>query len=175
MIGKWHGEPFRDFKSKKWYITFEVDEAPTIFDKLKDKVLSIKVKEFKESRSDRQNRLLWECIGQIASELRTDKWDVYLKMLRRYGKFTYICVIPEAVEEIKKQWRECEELGEVNINGRKSVQLLCYFGSSTYDKKEFSVLMDGVISEMKEMGLTTPSERELEQVIESWGINTANQ
>lgn len=168
MIGRWHGEPFRDFKSKKWYITFEVDEAPTIFDKLREKVLSITIKEFKENRTDRQNRLLWECIGQIAAELRADKWDVYLKMLRRYGKYTYICVIPEAVEAIKKQWRECEEIGDIDINGRKSVQLLCYFGSSTYDKKEFSVLMDGVISEMKEMGLTTPSERELERYIEAW-------
>jgi hypothetical protein len=43
--------------------------------------------------------------------------------------------------------------------------MLCYFGSSTYNSKEFSILLDGVISEMKEMGLDTPTDREFKRVI----------
>ena len=105
------------------------------------------------------------CIGDIATALRADKWDIYLKMLKRYGSYTYICVKPSVVESVKKQWRESEELGEIDINGEKAVQMICYFGTSTYNSKELSVLLDGIISEMKEMGLETPSDRELQRII----------
>ena len=169
--GKWHGNPYYDHSIKKWLITFETSERPNIFDLLKDKVLSIVIKEYSEKRSLNANRLLWECLGKIAAQLRADKWDIYLMMLKRYGQYTYVCVPPEAVEKTKKQWRECEELGIIDINGRPAMQLICYFGSSTYDKKEFSVLLDGVISEMKEMGIQTPSEREFDEVIKSWKVS----
>lgn len=119
----------------------------------------------REKRSRSANALLWACLGEIAAALRTDKWEVYLQMLKRYGKYTYICVKPNVVEAVKKQWRECEEIGHVNINGQDSVQMLCYFGSSTMDSREFSVLLDGVISEMKEMGIETPGQKELDRAI----------
>lgn len=161
----------RVWGNNKWQIMLEVDEEPKIYDQLKDKDLNIEIKQFREKRSLNANRLFWDCLGKIATALRTDKWSIYLQMLKRYGKYTYICVKPNVVEAVKNQWRECEEIGEIDINGQKSIQLLCYFGSSTYDSKEFSVLLDGVISEMKEMGLTTPSDEEFERVIEEWKKN----
>ena len=46
--------------------------------------------------------------------------------------------------------------------------MLCYFGSSTYDTKEFSVLLDGVISEMREIGLQPPPTEEMKRALETW-------
>lgn len=128
------------------------------------------IKEHKEKRSNNANSLMWHCLDQIAKAMipPQDKWDVYLLMLKRYGKFTYICVKPNVVDAMKKQWRESEVIGHVDINGQDSVQMLCYFGSHTYDTKEFSVLLDGIISEMAEMGLKTPREEELERALERW-------
>ena len=123
------------------------------------------VTEHREKRSKDANALLWACLGELAGALRSDKWAVYLQMLKRYGTYTYICVKPKAVEAVKKQWRESEEIGTINIDGEEAVQMLCYFGSSTMNSKEFSILLDGVISEMKEMGLDTPADRELERAI----------
>ena len=134
-----------------------------LFNQDREKLFDIS--EHKEKRSLSANGLLWSCLGEIAAALRTDKWDVYLQMLKRYGTYTYICVKPKFVDAVKKQWRECEELGHININGQDSVQMLCYFGSSTMTNKEFSVLLDGVISEMKELGLLTPSEKELDRAL----------
>lgn len=171
MRGRFATAPSRVWGNNKWQIMLEVDEEPKIYDQLKDKDLNIEIKQFREKRSLNANRLLWDCLGEIATALRTDKWSIYLQMLKRYGKYTYICVKPNVVEAVKNQWRECEEIGEIDINGQKSIQLLCYFGSSTYDFKEFSVLLDGVISEMKEVGLTTPSDEEFERVIEEWKKN----
>lgn len=161
-------KPYFNTFSNRWAVELQFDRPPETIEKYVDKDLDIELKIHREKRSLNANGLLWSCLGEIAVALQTDKWNVYLMMLKRYGKYTYICVKPNVVESVKAQWRECEEIGEININGKKAVQLLCYFGSSTYDSKEFSVLLDGVISEMKEIGLETPSEREFDMVIESW-------
>ena len=161
----------KDWQTGKYQIAFTVNEESALpeIDKLQDKKLSITAKIFRKHRSLDANGLLWHCIGQIASEMRLDKWDVYLLMLKRYGKYTYICVKPAVVEAVKLQWRECEEVGTVNINGQEAVQLLCYFGSSTYDSKEFSVLLDGVIEEMKAIGLQPPLTGDIRRALESYG------
>lgn len=153
-------------------ITFTVNEPSALEEvsNLKDCKLSIEAEEYKEKRSLNANGMLWSCLDRIAKAMTppADKWDIYLQMLKRYGKFTYICVKPNVVEAVKKQWRECEVIGEVNINGQTAVQMLCYFGSSTMDTKEFSVLLDGVVSEMREMKLPVPPTGDMRRAIELW-------
>lgn len=161
----------RDWKTGKYTITFSVEDPATLneVDKIQDcERLSIKAVKYRKKRSLDANAMLWACLGEIAADQRTDKWDVYLRMLRRYGKYTHICVKPNVVDAVKRQWRETEEIGEIEINGQKAVQLLCYFGSSTYDTKEFSILLDGVVSEMKEMGLQPPPSEEMRRALELW-------
>lgn len=124
------------------------------------------VKDYHQKRSNIANNLMWHCLGELAAALLTDKWSLYLLMLKRYGKFTYILVHPKAVEATQKQWRESEVLNTVNVNGQESVQMLCYYGTSTYDSKEFSVLLEGIFSEMEESGLTPPPSTEMRRAIE---------
>lgn len=160
----------QDLLSGKMNLTFEVESsAISQLDNIKNEdKLSIKAVKFRAKRSLNANALLWECIGRMAAVLRSDKWDVYLMMLKRYGKFTYICVKENVVDAVKQQWRECEVIGEVTINGKKAIQMLCYFGSSTYDTQEMSILIDGVMSEMKEMGIETPTDERTKAALERW-------
>ncbi len=162
----------RDWQTDKFIISVVINEkiSQEMIDKIKDCKLSIILKRFRKKRSLDANGLLWHCLGEIAKSMNppVDKWDVYLDMLKSYGKFTYICVKPNMVEAMKKQWRECEVVGDIDINGKEAVQMLCYFGSSTYDTKEFSVLLDGVISEMAEMGLETPASQDIQRALEQW-------
>lgn len=140
-----------------------------LFNEDKDKLWDLK--EHKNKRSLDANGLLWACLQEIAEKLRTDKWSVYLMMLKRYGQHDYVIVKEKAVDAMKAAWREIEEVGKVNVNGKKGVQLLCYYGSSTYNTKEFSVLLDGVISEMKEMGLKPPPDRQTQELLKQWEKN----
>lgn len=161
----------KDWNTGQFQITFTMNEPSAIsqVESIREcEKLSIEAKKYREKRSLDANALLWLCLGRIADFLRADKWDIYLQMLKRYGKFTYICVKPNVVDAVKQQWRECEVIGDVDINGQKAVQMLCYFGSSTYDTKEFSSLLDGVISEMKEMGIETPTSEEMRRAIALW-------
>lgn len=163
----------KDWQTNQFQITFSVNEPSaisTVNDIQSCEKLSVKAVRFREKRSLDANALLWLCLSKIADAMTppADKWDIYLLMLKRYGKFTHICVKPNVVDAVKSQWRESEVIGEVNINGQKAVQMLCYFGSSTYDTKEFSKLLDGVISEMQEMGLETPASEEMQRALEQW-------
>ena len=162
----------RDIVSGKLMVSFVIDTETV--DDLNNlarlESLDIKAGKHKKRRSLDANGMLWACLSDIAKAMTppADKWDVYLIMLKRYGKFTYICVKPSMVDAVKAQWRECEVVGEVDINGQKAVQMLCYFGSSTMDTKEFSVLLDGVVSEMQEIGLTPPPSESMRRALEQW-------
>ena len=163
----------KDWSTGQFNITFTMNEPVAIneVNEIKDcEKLSVKAVKFRQKRSLDANATLWLCLSRIAQSMTppVDKWEVYLQMLKRYGKYTYICVKPTVVDAVKEQWRECEVIGEIDINGKKAVQILCYFGSSTYNTKEFSVLLDGVISEMKEMGLETPASEEIRKALELW-------
>lgn len=130
--------------------------------------IRLKAVKWREKRSLNANGLLWSCLEKIALALNTDKWKVYLMMLKRYGKFTYLVVPTEAVEATQAMWRESEVVGEIDVNGGKAAQILCYFGSSTYDTAEFSRLLNGVISEMEEMGIPTPEQEEADRLLAEW-------
>ena len=133
------------------------------------KVLEVEIKIKRKRRSLNANAYLWELLGRMAAVLKTDKDSVYLMMLERYGVYTHVCVKPAAVERVKQEWRTVRELGEITINGQKAVQLQCYFGSHTYNSKEFGVLLEGVLSEAAELGIETLSEADKDLMLKEWG------
>lgn len=153
------------FRAKYPVISFEIQADPEDLEKYIDKDLDINFSKHRRHRSLDANACLWACIGDIAKVLHQDAWEVYLLMIERYGKFTHILVRPEVVEAVRTQWRETKVVGETTVDGNPMIQMLCYFGSSTYNSAEFASLLDGVISEMKEMGLETPTSEEMRALI----------
>lgn len=135
---------------------------------LADKDLSVELKQWRNHRSLDANALLWACIGDMVKALGGDKWDYYIKYLREYGQYTMIQLQPDALEQFKKVYRECEVIGSRYVDGKEMLQVLCYYGSSTYDTKEFSVLLDGVIQDMKHAGVEPPTSEEMKRSLEMW-------
>lgn len=133
------------------------------------KQLSVEVKQYRQKRSLDSNAYMWVLLSKMAAALNTTKDDLYIEMLDRYGVFTHVIVKPEVVERVKAEWRTVRELGEVTVNGKTGVQLQCYFGSSTYDTKEMGVLIDGIVSECKEIGIETLPPDEVERLKALWG------
>ena len=158
---------YRDLASNKVIVSLEVDYQPNL-DSIRDKDLRVEIKEWRERRSKDANGLLWACLTEIAQAMTPplDKWEVYLMMLKRYGQHTYGVFKPSAVPMVQQSWRESEIVGEVTVGGEKGIQMLLYYGSSLYDTKEFSILLDGVISEMVEIGLEPPMPREVKRVLD---------
>lgn len=151
-----------DYKTKKPIVSIEVDAPPTDIEKLFDLKLDIKLEKAKTKRSLDANAMLWACLADIAGATGMTNWDAYLYELKRYGKYTHILVKQEALEDIKALWRETQEIGQRG----NMVELLCFFGSSTYNSAEFSKLLEGVISDMKDLGLVPPPSSDMRRAIE---------
>lgn len=156
-------------------ITLVTDDHRVDISKLKEAVsqgkqLTAEIKQHRKKRSLNANAYLWVLLGKMAEVLKTDKDELYLMMLERYGVYTHIIVKPHVVEQVKQQWRTVRELGEVIVNGQKGIQLQCYFGSSTYDTKQMATLIDGVVSECQELGIDTLPPDEIQEMKNKWGL-----
>lgn len=130
---------------------------------LKGERCDIGIERHRKNRSKDANAYMWACIGMIADKLTADKWSIYLEMLKRYGKFTHIVIRKEAYESFVKSWRECEIVSEKEIKGEWWLGVNAYYGSHLYNTKEFSSLLDGIISEVKELGLTPPPTEDIKR------------
>lgn len=162
----------RDWQNNKLNITFSLNESVEgELEKIKDvEKLSIKAVKFRKKRSLDANAYMWVLLSKIAEAIHSNKDDVYIEMLSRYGVFTHIIVKKSVVDKVKAEWRTVRELGEINVNGSHGIQLQCYFGSSTYDSKEMATLIDGVVSEAKELGIETLPPDELDRMKQEWDI-----
>ena len=155
-------------------ITLELTEKPNIahIEQLKaycdnGKVIDVMIKKYRKKRSLDANATLWLYLSKIATILETTKDEIYLEMLKRYShNFTHIVVKPEAVEEIKRQWKTVEEVGALEVNSKDGVQLRCYYGSSTMNSKEFSVLLNGVLLEAYELGCEKLCSKDVKALID---------
>lgn len=170
-IGKIQGITI-DLIDRKPVIALKIDEGS--IDGLKDLIscekLDISIKKYREKRSLDANAYCWVLLQKMAEILKTDKWSLYLRMLKEYGQFTHIVVKEQAVEAMKRQWRECEILGPIKVGGMTGIQLQCYFGSSTYDTKQMSDFIDGIVREAQELGIDTRTPDEIAHMKAVWGI-----
>ena len=164
-----------DWASGQYRVTFSINEPNELqsLSKLKDyEKLRIEAKKFRKKRSLDANAYAWVLMQKIAEAVNSDKWSVYLECLQNYSRaFTHVIVKPQAVDAMKQLYRTCIDLGDVNVNGETGRQLQVYFGSSTFDTKEMSVFIDGIVSECKQLGIPTITTDEIEHMKSVWSNN----
>lgn len=153
-------------------VTFQFNDF-SVIKKLEQLIgipIGVSTKKWKEERSIAQNNFLWACIGDISRVTQNpDRWQIYIELLKRYGKFTYILVHPEAVERFKKEWREVEDLGLIATEkGEFASQLRVYYGSHLYTTDEMCNLLNGVLDEMKTLNIKPRLSKE---EMERYGLN----
>ncbi len=163
----------RDWQTGQFNITLSVNEpdAMNAVNDIKDcEKLSIKAVKHRNRRSLDSNAYAWVLMQKIAEAIHSDRWTVYLEMLKKYSReFTFVICKENAIERLKELYRTTIDLGEVNVNGTTGHQMQVFFGSSTFDTKAMSVFIDGIVSECKEMGIETLPPEEIERMKAAWG------
>jgi hypothetical protein len=139
-----------------------------------EKKLTLDIRPYRQQRSLNANAYMWVLLDKLAGVLHTSKDELYLLMLERYGEFTHLIVKPEAVSRVRNEWRTSRIVGDVTVNGKPGVQIECYYGSSTYNTAEMAKLIDGVVSECREVGIETLPPDEVEALKALWEGNNAN-
>lgn len=143
-------------------VTFELAVPPSKVEGYIGEELDVRLAKWSGPRTFEQNKKMWACIEEIAAAITADKWDVYKMMLRRYGTGGIPLSIPsEAVADFEKLYRTMDVIGDrlvVDDDGTEHwvTDVLAYKGSSQMTTKQMSVLIDGIQSEILEMGLKIP-------------------
>lgn len=120
----------------------------------------------RKARSKDANALCWAVCTEIANVLREDKESIYIDMLKRYGQSDVISVL--SAVDVKGYFKYFEEFGKGTVNGKEFTHYKVYKGSSEYDTREMSILLDGIIEEAKALDIDVISEREKSLLIEEW-------
>lgn len=135
-------------------------------DSLRDIKLTIDLKKFRNKRSLNANAYAWKLIGEIADSVRAGKDEVYLKMLKRYGQSELVSVLSHI--PVEHYFKYYEEAGESDLNGKSFKHYRVYKGSSEFDTREMSVLIDGIVNEAKDLGIQTETPEKIANMISLW-------
>lgn len=173
-----------EFKSKLNSITVDLEgnylftaEIPRGYveslSKLQGKDLSVKIKKHTQKRSLNANAYAWVLLTRIAEELSKDeyidKWEVYKNLLVEYSNsFVYMVIKKDALPGIERTFRVVEVLAEQLMGDQDTLQLQCYYGSSTFTKDEMRTFLDGVVYEAKELGIETETPEEIDRLVSLW-------
>ena len=137
--------------------------------------LNIEIKKYRNKRSLEANSYCWVLCDRIAKELCKDgsivtKEQVYQDAILQIGTFEAMIIEEKAYENFKRIW-ENQGLGflvqEVSKKD-KCVKVHCYYGSSTYDSKEMSLLIDLIVGLATNLGIETKSDTEINSMIDEW-------
>lgn len=130
------------------------------------------IKEYYKKRTLDANSYCWVLCKEIADKLHISKEEVYKKNIKDMGKFEIIPIKNEALNTFINAWTSkgigwlCEVLRESKIEGYTTI--IVYYGSSVYDTKEMSILIDGVVQECTNLGIPTITGEELNKLKGSW-------
>lgn len=126
----------------------------------------ISVKQYHKKRSLDANAYCWALIGKLGDALRMDKDAVYLEMLKAYGQSEIVSVRSDI--DVKGYFKYYEPVGTGTVNGSEFTHYKVFKGSSEYDTREMSILIDGVVDECKTQGIETMTPAELAVMKEEW-------
>lgn len=167
-----------DFQTKKPKISLLLDSNEiTNIEELNGLKLNVELKKWSKKRSLDANAYCWVLCDKIAKELSKDgqivtKEEVYKDAISQIGSFEPFIVQEISFENFKRIW-EKQGLGflvqEVNRKD-KCVKVHCYYGSSTYDSKEMSLLIELIVQNAKNLNIETKSKSELDSLLKEWGI-----
>ena len=118
-----------------------------------DEEKKFEVQECKGKRSLSQNSYCWLLINKIANILRLSKEEIYLQMLEDYGQSILIPV--QKGEKPNGYFKYYKYETSSILNGKEADWYKIYKGSSEFDSKEMTILIDGIIQECKQLGIET--------------------
>ena len=170
----------QDVRNGGFDISFHVQAVPSGVETLReDTDLAITLAKWREQRSLSANAYYWVIIGKISEITGYSNAAVHNLLLRRYGEVetidgelitTFIPDTDEAAKDVLN--KEIYHLKPTSYtkqgkNGTFRAYVLLK-GSSDFDTKEMSRLIDGAIEEAKDLGIDTVSTEEVKRMMEDY-------
>lgn len=123
----------------------------------------------RKKRSKNANSYYWSLLQQLCEEMNIDVIQEYRKRVKELGIFQTFELNNENVSTFEYLWNQrgiafftekVEEIGDKTI-------INAYYGSSSYNSKQFSKLLDNLIQDCRSVGIQTLEDIEIEELIRS--------
>lgn len=168
-----------DYSTRKQKIILTVNEdVRAEYDKLNGcEKLSVEIKKYRAKRSLDANAYYWQLLTKVAEAVHISKSAAHNLMLRKYGQALYIGekIVYIVIPDTDRATAQADEAETYHLKptsqvkeGKDGVMYRTYTmlkGSSDYDTKEMSELIDGLVMEAKQLGIETLPPHELERMM----------
>ena len=112
---------------------------------------TLAIKPYREPKTNDQVGAIWGKIGEIADALYASKDEIYEECLRRYGQSVAMRIPKEALGTIQGLFKLTDVKAEREDG---TVFVKAYKGLSQMDSAEASRLLEGVLSECEQVGIS---------------------
>ena len=169
---------FRDVKLEGGWLMVkpereDLGKALAVVRKHKDMLYDLEVKEHRKKRSMDANAYCWVLINKIADALRITPKEIYRQAIQNVGgNYEVIPIKAEAADHFKQVWEAqglgwpCVDMGKSKLDGYRNLR--AYYGSSTYDTKQMSQLIDNLVQDCKALDIETLTPDKLSLLMEDW-------
>lgn len=137
-----------------------------------DGLMDVDIKKHRQKRSLDANAYCWVLLDKLADATGIKKTDIYRSLIREIGgNSTCVCVQDAALDDLRIGWQRngigwIAEPFPSKIEG--CTNLCLYYGSSTYDTRQMSKLIDLVVEECKAQGIETMPPEQLSALLSHW-------
>lgn len=163
-----------DTRKPKISLILDTNEMSVVEQLKNENKLNVELKKWYKKRSLDANAYCWVLCELIAKELSkngiTTKEEIYRDAILQVGTFEPFIVQEKTFENFKRIW-EKQGLGFLvqKVSRKdKCVKVNCYYGSSTYDTKEMSLLIEILVQLAKSLNIETKSKAELDSLLKEW-------
>ena len=142
----------------------------------KSVIFDAEIREHREKRSLEANAYAWVLIGKLAEATRIPVIEVYRNAIRDIGgNYDVVCVAQKAADTLERHWRTkgdgwVVERFDSKIPGCVNMRL--YYGSSVYDTRQMSRLIDNIVEDCRALGIETLTPEKLAAMKEGWNAQT---
>ena len=164
------------------WISVKVEDgfaARRFAERMKDKVLRLKLVPWREKRSLNANRYAWELLGKLSEKLGIPPEEIYYQIIPDVGgNFKTATFKAEDVKDVRELWCKDHIGRRVDVMGACApglVDVMLYKGSSDYDTAQMARLIDLIIQECREQGVEYLPPERLSSLLEEWDEKRKNQ
>lgn len=126
-------------------------------------------------RSKNANAYMWTLCEQIAQLIGDRKETIYKQAIREVGVYSDVLVATgEPMAELIATWSNngigwfAESFEPEYVSSKKMKRVRLYKGSSTYDSKQMSRLIDYIVEEAQDLGIETDTPDEIARMKALW-------
>lgn len=160
-------------KMVKGWLCLKTQPADALRWLCKFKAGDYEINHIRKRRSLDANAYCFVLLDKLSADLQTPKEELYRRYIKEIGGVSEtVCVPNKAVDKLVGVW-ESRGLGwqtdtfPSKLEGCTNVIL--YYGSSVYDTKQMSRLIDSIVQDCVAIGIETKSEEEINSLLNEWG------